>query len=100
MDSLSDDAKRELIKSANAAADTRRMNPTKPDVVDTAEIARRLGVERDTVHRWRQRYVRLKRGQPVTRYFPDPDYDLDVGPVWLWKTVKKWGVATGRINKA
>lgn len=70
----------------------------KPDIVDTAEIARRLGVERDTVHRWRQRYVRMKPDGPLEG-FPEPDYDLDVGPVWLWGTVKKWAVKTKRLER-
>lgn len=60
----------------------------KPDVVDTYEIAQRLQVETDTVHRWRQRFSD----------FPPPDFDLKVGPVWLWATVEKWAKRTGRSS--
>lgn len=61
----------------------------KPDVVDTAEIAWRFGVQAATVHRWRQRFDD----------FPPPDYDLAMGPAWLWQSVKKWGEKTGRQTR-
>lgn len=61
----------------------------KPDIVDTAEIAWRFDVDAGTVHRWRQRH----------KGFPRPDYELIVGPVWLWKSVAKWGAQTGRKTR-
>lgn len=57
------------------------------DVVDVAEIAHRLGVRRQTVHQWRHRDV-----------LPDPDWPLDVGPVWLWDTIERWARETGRLR--
>jgi hypothetical protein len=54
-------------------------------LVGIAEIADRLGVERDTVHKWRYR-----------RLLPAPDYRLAVGPVWEWDTIDRWAKATGR----
>lgn len=56
------------------------------DVVDSAEIARRLDVKRKTVHAWRDRDLG----------FPEPMKTLDVGPVWDWLDVWVWAMKTGR----
>lgn len=56
------------------------------DLVSTAEIAERLGVKKNTVHQWRYRNL-----------FPAPDWQLSIGPVWKWSTVKWWAIETERI---
>jgi uncharacterized protein YjcR len=62
---------------------------TKPDVVDAAEVANRLNVSLHTVHTWRQR--------PASK-FPAVDFELAVGPLWLWETIEAWAVATKRLD--
>lgn len=61
---------------------------TTSDLVDASEIAQRLGVKRMTVHKWRQRGT-----------FPEPDYQFEIGPVWLWRNVETWAEKTGRRAK-
>ena len=56
-------------------------------LVSTQEIAQRLGVKHQTVHTWRARGI-----------LPEPDFDLGVGPVWLWETIREWAVSTGRLR--
>lgn len=60
-------------------------SPRKPDVVDSTEIARRLGVKRDTVLVWRQRQEMI-----------EPDWFISGAPAWLWRRVKKWAEENGR----
>ena len=48
-------------------------------LVDAAEIATRLRVNRGTVHKWRQ------RGQ-----LPKPVRELAIGPIWDWLEVLRW----------
>jgi hypothetical protein len=55
------------------------------DLVSTLEISQRLGVEKNTVHQWRYRGL-----------FPEPDWQLSIGPVWKWATVARWAAKTGR----
>ncbi len=54
--------------------------------VGVAEIARRIDVRPDTVHKWRMRHPD----------FPDPIADLAAGPVWRWADLEKWLTRTGR----
>ena len=56
-------------------------------LVSTQEIALRLGVKHKTVYTWRARGV-----------LPEPDFDLGVGPVWLWETIEAWARETGRLS--
>lgn len=56
------------------------------DLVDLSAIAERLKVPKDTVSKWRYRNV-----------LPAPDYDLAVGPVWEWETIRAWAEETGRL---
>ncbi len=56
------------------------------DVVGPQEVADRLGVQRATVDRWRQRGV-----------LPEPTWQLAGGPVWLWGDVAAWARRTGRL---
>jgi uncharacterized protein YjcR len=58
----------------------------KPDVVDVAEIAQRLGVKQSTVHVWRYRNL-----------LPEPDWTISGQPAWQWATVKRWAKKTGRL---
>lgn len=50
------------------------------NLVGHAEIAERLKVRADTVHKWRQRYDD----------FPEPFADLAIGPVFWWPDVEAW----------
>ena len=54
-------------------------------IVSAHEIADRLEVKPETVHMWRYRGI-----------FPDPDWELAIGPIWRWSTVQSWAHATGR----
>lgn len=56
------------------------------DLVDISIIAKQLGVPKDTVNKWRWRGV-----------LPEPDFDLDVGPIWYWETVREWAERTNRL---
>jgi hypothetical protein len=56
-------------------------------LVDITAIAERLNVPKDTVNKWRFRNL-----------LPEPDYDLAVGPVWEWETIREWAVRTGRYS--
>lgn len=58
----------------------------RPDVVGLAEIAERLGVQRRTVDRWRERGV-----------LPDPTWTVGGRPAWEWSTIEAWARATGRL---
>ena len=55
-------------------------------LVDIAAIAERLGVNKDTVNKWRYRDL-----------LPPPDHDLAVGPVWEWSTIEEWAKTTNRL---
>jgi len=54
-----------------------------PDLVDQPEIGRRLGVERETVYRWRKRH-----GD-----FPKPVVIISGRPLWRWAEVEGWSDA-------
>ena len=58
-----------------------------PDLVSTGEIAERLNVKPMTVHTWRQRDLG----------FPEPAWQLLIGPVWKWEPVEEWAEQTGRL---
>lgn len=60
-----------------------------PDLVSTNEIAERFGVRPATVHMWRQRDID----------FPEPEWQLKIGPVWHWETIQRWGIQTRRFGK-
>jgi len=57
------------------------------DPVGSDEIARRLGVERATVHMWR-----------VRRLLPEPEHVVSGRPCWHWATVERWARETGRLR--
>lgn len=59
------------------------------ELVSTQEIADLLGVRRSTVHMWRQRDLD----------FPEPDWHLSIGPVWMWHRVEDWAIRTGRLSE-
>ncbi len=60
----------------------------KPDVVDAAEVARRLGVKPKTVTIWTQR---------ENVGFPEPDWIIGGRPAWRWSVVERWARKTGRL---
>ncbi len=62
----------------------------KPDVVDSAEVARRLGVKPTTVHVWTQR---------ESVGFPEPDWLIGGRPAWRWSVVERWARKTGRLKE-
>jgi hypothetical protein len=58
----------------------------KPDIVDMEEVARRLGVKKETVRMWRYRQL-----------VPEPEWVFGDQPVWRWATIRKWARETGRL---
>ena len=56
------------------------MHPEPADLVGTAEIAERAGVQVPTVHSWRARHAT----------FPAPLVRLATGPVWDWREIAAW----------
>ena len=62
--------------------------PKLVDLVGQNEIADRLGVKLGTVHMWRHRGL-----------FPEPEWQLAIGPVWRWLTIEVWAIATGRLEE-
>jgi hypothetical protein len=52
------------------------------------EIAERLGVQRTTVERWRQRNLG----------FPEPSMVVSGTPIWPWPKVLAWFQARGRTT--
>lgn len=67
------------------------MTPTTiaADPVGLMEIADRLGVDRKTPVRWRQRGV-----------FPEPRWTVSGAPAWNWPDIEEWARKTGRIEGA
>lgn len=57
------------------------------DLVGVTEIAKWLGVHRDTVHAWKRRHDG----------FPSPIAELEQVLVWNWTDVERWAKATGRL---
>jgi hypothetical protein len=58
-----------------------------PDIVGLAEIAERLGVERQTPNRWRHRGL-----------LPMPRAIISGTPLWDWETdIRPWAIETGRL---
>ncbi|MGI8756736.1 MAG: hypothetical protein ACR2MB_12940 [Acidimicrobiales bacterium] len=58
------------------------------DLVDAPEIARRFGVQRQSVvYDWRRRHPE----------FPEPVYVTNRIRLWLWPEVARWGQSTGRL---
>lgn len=55
-------------------------------LADATEIAKRLGVKRQTVNMWRFRGL-----------LPEPEWMLNGGPVWKWSTIQRWATETGRL---
>jgi hypothetical protein len=58
----------------------------KLELVGYFEIASRAGVQRQVVSVWRTRYAD----------FPLPGWELKIGPIWEWGTVKKWLILHGK----
>lgn len=62
--------------------------PIDPDqLVGATEIAERLGVDRKTVHHWRERH----------EAFPAPVATIERTLVWFWPAIEQWAKATGRL---
>jgi predicted DNA-binding transcriptional regulator AlpA len=59
--------------------------PVMADPVGAVEIAERLGVSRDTVDKWRQRYPG----------FPKPARPIGGRPAWEWPTIEAWYQSRG-----
>jgi len=57
----------------------------RPKTTPLPEIAERLGVERATVDKWRQR-----------RVLPDPAATISGSPIWKWGEIVEWASRTGR----
>ena len=59
----------------------------KPDLVDRAGLAERLGVSGSTMNRWYRRSV-----------LPEPDIRLGAQEVWLWDTIREWAKERSRFH--
>lgn len=59
--------------------------PEHPHIVGAVEIARRLGVQRNTVDHWRRRSMG----------FPPPDFTVGGRPAWRWVAVRAWARGRG-----
>ena len=59
--------------------------PDDIEPVGLAEIAGRLGVQRDTVDKWRTRGL-----------LPPPRWTVGGRPAWAWDTIVRWANETGR----
>lgn len=60
------------------------------DPVGASEIATRLGVQRPTVHKWRQRGL-----------LPTAEYESVNGArAWRWSTILRWAGDSDRITDA
>lgn len=55
-------------------------------LVDTAEVARRFGVQAKTVTRWGIRSRTGRLHPPI----PKPEADRNAGPVWWWADWIAW----------
>ena len=62
----------------------------KPIPVGIQEIAERLGVQPDTVHKWRTRGV----------FTVEPRWRVSGAPAWDWWEVEVWAQESGRIRAA
>ncbi len=59
------------------------------ELVDTTDIALRLGVKRlQVVHDWRRRHAD----------FPAPIRFFGRQPIWYWPEVERWARQTGRLG--
>ena len=56
------------------------------DPVGVVEIAARLGVERQTVDKWRTRKI-----------LPAPTWTVGGRPAWSWPVVEGWAKESGRL---
>jgi hypothetical protein len=65
--------------------DSRRYT-VRADPVGSADIAKRLGLKRQTVAVWRKRH----------RDFPEPRWEVSGQPAWDWQDIVPWLAATGR----
>lgn len=61
--------------------------PRLSDLVDSQQIADRLGVERRTVNNWRAKNIG----------FPEPVLQRQRLLMWSWPQVREWAVRTGRL---
>jgi len=59
----------------------------KADPVGLAEIAERLGVQRQTAKDWKQRGL-----------LPPPQWTVSRAPAWDWPDIEKWARRTGRLG--
>lgn len=50
-----------------------------PELLGPGELAKRLGIAKNLVHQW------LLRGK-----LPEPDWRLEMGPVWRAATIDAW----------
>ncbi len=66
----------------------KRATGQKPDLVDRAGIAERLGVSAPTVSRWHRRSI-----------LPEPDMRLGATELWNWNTIGEWAKDRSRFAK-
>lgn len=60
--------------------------PRNADPVGLADIAQRLGVERQTAKTWKLR-----------KLLPEPAWHASGSPLWDWPDIERWAKKTGRL---
>lgn len=85
-ESPSDPGPAKLIAQAMARVQAWVSDHRPVDPVGLAEIADRLGVQRQTVDTWRHRGL-----------LPEPRWTVGGRPAWDWPTIRAWAERTGRL---
>lgn len=70
------------------------MSP-KPDIIGAEDIAAMLGVQLQTVHRWRTRGREMGEGA-----LPEPEWVIGGTPIWQRGTIVRWARQSGRLTTA
>lgn len=65
----------------------------KPDLVGAEDISSMLGVQLQTVHRWRTRSREMGAGA-----LPEPEWIIGGVPIWQRSTIVRWARQTNRLS--
>jgi uncharacterized protein YjcR len=65
----------------------------KPDIIGAEDIAAMLGVQLQTVHRWRTRAREMGADA-----LPEPEWVIGGTPIWQRGTIVRWARKTQRLS--